>query len=160
MTLTGSGHPPGGGQTGDDSGASPVGSVAEEVARLIEMLSATGGPWARPTGADAPSGGATGAATDGGTGPGASARGAEAGPEQTQSGTCTCGGTTPPACRLCPVCQLIAFVSAVSPETIERAADIVDLAATALRDLAATQRARRPAPEEAATPKDREEEHP
>jgi hypothetical protein len=33
-------------------------------------------------------------------------------------------------------------VSSISPDTIDRAADIVGLAATALRDLATTQRAR------------------
>ena len=42
----------------------------------------------------------------------------------------------PAACRLCPVCQLISFVQRVSPETLERVADVVELAATGLRDLA------------------------
>jgi hypothetical protein len=55
-------------------------------------------------------------------------------------GECTCGGTTPAACRLCPVCQLIALVQQVSPDALERVAEVVDLAATALRDLAQAQR--------------------
>ncbi len=59
---------------------------------------------------------------------------------------CTCGGTTPAACRVCPVCQLIAFVQQVNPDTIDRVADFVGFAATALRDLATSQRERRPEP--------------
>lgn len=141
MTLTGSGRPEGGAHAGDASGASPVGSVAEEAARLIEMLSATGGPWARGSHDDSTATRHDTAHQAGST------HSEEPGVEGAQPGACTCGGTTPPACRLCPVCQLIAFVSSVSPETVDRAADLVDLAATALRDLAAAQRARRPAPD-------------
>jgi hypothetical protein len=40
------------------------------------------------------------------------------------------------------VCQLISFVQQVNPDTIERVADFVGLAATALRDLATAQRER------------------
>jgi hypothetical protein len=47
---------------------------------------------------------------------------------------------------------VIGFVSSISPETIERAADLVGFAATALRDLATAQRERQqasqPAPED------------
>ena len=56
---------------------------------------------------------------------------------------CTCSGSTPAACRVCPVCQLIAFVQQVNPDTIDRVADFVGFAATALRDLATAQRERR-----------------
>jgi hypothetical protein len=50
---------------------------------------------------------------------------------------------------VCPVCQLIAFVQQVDPDTIEKVADFVGFAATALRDLATAQRERRaePAPD-------------
>jgi hypothetical protein len=123
--------------------------VAEEAARLIEMLSATGGPWARGAHGDPTS------ARDDTAYQAGSARTGEPRAEDAGPGACTCGGTTPPACRLCPVCQLIAFVTSVSPETIDRAADVVDLAATALRDLAATQRARRPAPDAADSSQER-----
>jgi hypothetical protein len=44
---------------------------------------------------------------------------------------------------VCPVCQLIAFVPQVEPDTIEKVADFVGFAATALRDLATAQRERR-----------------
>jgi hypothetical protein len=45
------------------------------------------------------------------------------------------------------VCQVISFVSSISPETIDRAADLVGFAATALRDLATAQRERQEAAE-------------
>ena len=61
---------------------------------------------------------------------------------------CTCGGRTPAACRVCPVCQLIAFVQQVNPDTIDRVADFVGFAATALRDLATAQRDRRAEPDD------------
>jgi hypothetical protein len=48
---------------------------------------------------------------------------------------------------VCPVCQLIAFVQRVSPDTIDRLADVVELAATGLRDLAVVQRSRHEQPE-------------
>jgi hypothetical protein len=41
---------------------------------------------------------------------------------------------------VCPVCQVIALVQQVSPDTIERVADFVGFAAGALRELAAAQR--------------------
>ena len=59
---------------------------------------------------------------------------------------CTCGGRERAACRMCPVCQLISFVQQVNPDTIERVADFVGFAATALRDLATSQRERASAP--------------
>jgi len=97
-------------------------SVAEEAALLVELLTARG--WGPSADRHDPS-------DDGSpTGRGAAA------------GECTCGGTTPAACRVCPVCQVISFVQQISPDTIERFADIVDLAATGLRDLAAAQRDR------------------
>lgn len=94
-------------------------SVADEAALLADLLASRG--W----------GGAP-------TGHAPSSPGDESGPAT----ECTCGGTTPAACRLCPVCQLIAFVQQVSPDTLERVAEVVDLAATALRDLAQSQRDR------------------
>jgi hypothetical protein len=119
-----------------DPSASPTGTVAEEAAKLVEMLAAAGGPWAGSSGSSGSNGADgphLGTSSDG---PGAS----RSGPH-----TCTCGGTTPQACRLCPVCQVISFVSAISPETIDRAADLVGFAATALRDLATAQRERQEA---------------
>ena len=49
---------------------------------------------------------------------------------------------------MCPVCQLIAFVQQVNPDTIDRVADFIGFAATALRDLATAQRERRAEPDQ------------
>ena len=84
---------------------------------------------------------------NGHSGHGHSARPEDGADDQTGSRSeCTCGGSTPAACRVCPVCQLIAFVQQVNPDTIDRVADFVGFAATALRDLATAQRERRPGP--------------
>lgn len=156
MTLTDSGRPAGEGPSGDprDASTAPVGTVAEEAARLVEMLAGPGGPWSgtgagggRP--ADGPHD--TPDAADGSSHtPSADGESADRGPGH----ACTCGGTTPQACRLCPVCQVISFVGSISPETIERAADLVGFAATALRDLATVQRSRQAGAETPASAED------
>jgi hypothetical protein len=145
-----------------------VGSVAEEAALLVDLLSQRGwsGSSGMPSGAPRSNGGAPRHGTDAPEGHRADASGGDehrpdedgaahgAGPSAGEAGSppeCTCGGTTPAACRVCPVCQLIAFVQQVNPDTIDRVADLVGFAATALRDLATAQRERRGEPE-GATP--------
>ena len=136
----------------------PPRTVAEEAALLVDLLSRRG--WGAGAGmpsasahtpADAAARAATSAPegapeahdhahagrTDDGARPGGIPLGdGRQGPE------CTCGGREPAACRMCPVCQLISFVQQVNPDTIERVADFVGFAATALRDLATSQRER------------------
>jgi len=134
------------------------GTVAEEAALLVDLLSQRGWgggsprmPSAAHHGHATSSGGtadenAGSTDTNGPTSPNGSA---EEGAPHSSTGArseCTCGGTTPAACRVCPVCQLIAFVQQVNPDTIDRVADFVGFAATALRDLATAQRERRPEP--------------
>jgi len=134
----------------------PPGSVAAEAALLVDLLSRR--TWSG--GSRMPSGDSRGERAGGAahghehaTGP-SSPTGDQTDPEAARrgdgsAGECTCGGTTPAACRACPVCQLIAFVQQVNPDTIEKVADFVGFAATALRDLATAQRERHaePAPE-------------
>jgi hypothetical protein len=140
-----------------DAGAAPdqpARTVAEEAALLVDLLSRRGWgagarmPSASPqTPADAAAGGAASAsdahdhAHDGRTGDGAGPGRIPLG-DGRQGPECTCGGREPAACRMCPVCQLISFVQQVNPDTIERVADFVGFAATALRDLATSQRER------------------
>ena len=116
-----------------------AGSVAEEAALLVDLLSARG--WGTTGGATGSSGspGSDDTSASSGSAP-AGDRDASTGPEAHE---CTCGGRTPAACTVCPVCQLIAFVQRIEPDAIERFADVVGLAATALRDLATAQRERR-----------------
>jgi hypothetical protein len=110
----------------------PVGSVAEETARLLDaLLAGTGAP-----GQDEASGTAyrTGATDQ----PLAGKADAEPCP--------TCGhvpGTAPDppegdVCRLCPVCQLLRVVRTVRPETLDRLADLAAAVTETLRDVAAS----------------------
>jgi hypothetical protein len=132
-----------------------VGTVAEETARLVELLSgyaAVAGSRARSADGRPPAGDADASAAPG-SGPDDSFAGSTtgAGPDDSFAGStgsstgsaaeCTCGG--PAACRICPVCQLIAFVQRIDPEAVDRLAEVVELAATGLRDLATAQRGRR-----------------
>ena len=112
-------------------GASRLGSVAEEAALLVDLLSQR----SRPDASDMPS-----------PGPADAKDSRSDSRSEGRPGACTCGGTTPAACRVCPVCQLIAFVQQVNPDTIDKVADFVGFAATALRDLATAQRERRAEP--------------
>lgn len=121
-----------------------TGSVAEEAALLVDLLSARG--W----GAGSGSTGSTGSTRADGATPSDGSRPRDSSPaddREPRAGAdaheCTCGGRTPAACSVCPVCQLIAFVQRIEPDAIERFADVVGLAATALRDLATAQRERR-----------------
>jgi hypothetical protein len=52
---------------------------------------------------------------------------------------------TPVACRLCPLCQGIALLRSVRPETVERLADFASAMAASLRDMATQSRASGPA---------------
>ena len=141
-------------------GASPPGTVAEEAALLVDLLSRR--TWADASGMpsrgsqdgpadhaghdhdhDSARGHAGGGPSDAEGSEGASREG---GRQEGPAGECTCGGSTPAACRVCPVCQLIAFVQQVNPDTIDKVADFIGFAATALRDLATAQRERRAEP--------------
>lgn len=51
-----------------------------------------------------------------------------------------CGGVndgTPVACKVCPLCQGIALLRSVRPETVDRLADFASAVAATLRDMAA-----------------------
>ncbi len=79
----------------------------------------------------------------------------DAGPQRAE-GTCgACGGEssgTPVACKLCPLCQGIALLRSVRPETVDRLADLASAMAEGLRDLATQSRASGPAAEASARP--------
>ncbi|HET8767962.1 MAG TPA: hypothetical protein VFM86_11615 [Pedococcus sp.] len=152
-----------------DQERAPVGSVAEEAARLLDAL----GGWAASSGyaAGAPSRGSaqdTGHPTAddarGGAGPHASdARGAPNAHGDTRGGTRGSTGSTSGGdghcehcgaeagtgravvCRLCPVCQGIGLLRSVRPETVDRLADLAGALADTLRDLADHRRANSPA---------------
>ncbi|HEX7462430.1 MAG TPA: hypothetical protein VF317_09675 [Dermatophilaceae bacterium] len=120
------------------------GTVAEEAARLIEAMASmarsstgpredfsayAGGPARGSGAADAPDGSED--------------------QKRSSDGVCSsCGGhkdSTPVACKLCPLCQGIAFMRSVRPETVDRLADLASAVASTLRDLATQSRASGPA---------------
>ncbi len=125
-----------------DQHQAPIGTVAEEAARLVAAMatmarsSADPGPDPSPYAGpeDAPPGDASSAGA-----PSAGARSA---------GACSaCGGDsdgTPVACKLCPLCQGIALLRSVRPETVDRLADLASALAAGLRDMATQSRASGP----------------
>lgn len=120
---------------GDGERREPVGTVAEEAARLVQSLRGWAG-----AGSEAGTGGDTRTGSDTGTGADAAADGC----------ACSCHRTGEAAtCRLCPVCRGIALLRAVRPETLERVADVATMAAAALHDLAEQRRGDRDAPGDA-----------
>jgi hypothetical protein len=110
----------------------PVGSVAEETARLLDALLA-----------------GTGAAVQDEGSATAYRTGETVGPEMGKSEVepCpTCGhvpetphdGQDGEVCRLCPICQLLRVVRMVRPETLDRLADLAAAVTETLRDVAAS----------------------
>ena len=136
-----------------------VGTVAEEAARLLDALGgwatsaqagyaarpAPGSPGARDAADTGPAGGADPTDQDGGTsgrrGPASSSseRVGSADP-----GCPTCGAQDgvgqAVTCQLCPVCQGIALLRSVRPETVDRLADLAGALAATLREVAGQRR--------------------
>ena len=116
-----------------------IGTVAEEAARLISAVAAMAHSATAATAYDpSPYAGepAQDPASPGGPPPGDPGPGA--------SPVCSaCGGVnagTPVACKLCPLCQGIALLRSVRPETVDRLADFASAVAATLRDMATQSR--------------------
>lgn len=117
---------------GPSPAARPVGSVAEETARLLDALlsPAPAQPTTSPDAAQKPADAAYPPSADSVEGP------------------CpTCGhlgepssarGAAADLCHLCPVCQVLRVVRSVRPETLDRLADLAAAMTETLRDAAAT----------------------
>ena len=108
----------------------PVGTVAEETARLVEAL----GDWARSATA--------GEAAQPDRLPRRLPRTRRAREHTARVGAVRGHLRRRPAgeaiaCQLCPVCQGIALLRAVRPETVERLADLAGALSGVLRDIAA-----------------------
>lgn len=54
---------------------------------------------------------------------------------------CAHGATVEAVCRNCPVCRAAGLIQAVSPELLDRAADLLELLASGLHSAAAGRRA-------------------
>jgi hypothetical protein len=118
-----------------DQDGPPVGSVAEEAARLLDAL----GDWGAGA-AQAAAGHAHRHTADDdapASAPHCPTCGAENGAGQAV------------VCQLCPVCQGLGMLRSVRPETVDRLADLAGAIAATLRDLAAQRRETASAPGEA-----------
>jgi hypothetical protein len=134
-----------------DTRREPVGTVAEETARLVEALggwaqqvadghgaaaahdAAPGAHGGAPHGDPAHAPGDTGPTPGGAPAPGGGTSHCEACGSPARAGEAL-------ACQLCPLCQGIALLRAVRPETVDRLADLAGAVAGTLRDLAAERR--------------------
>lgn len=132
--------------------STPVGSVAQEAARLLDAIGgwvSTSGYAAAPAPGDAADGAVTaddpdGVVPDGAASDTGRAEGAEVPPDETRThaaGHCEhCGAASdagrPRTCQWCPVCQGLDLLRSVRPETVDRLADLAGALATALRDVA------------------------
>ena len=124
------------------------GTVAEEAARLIEamasMARAGAGPRQDPSSYDG------GPPREWGSPGEPKDTGRTDSSDDPSDGTCSsCGRErdgTPVACKLCPLCQGIAFLRSVRPETVDRLADLASAVAATLRDVATQSRSSGPSP--------------
>jgi len=124
------------------------GTVAEEAALLIDAMSSMARSSVGPRQNSSPYAGEPPQDPEPAGGPAASPP-----PEHKDApsdGTCSaCGGErggAPVACRLCPICQGIALLRSVRPETVDRLADFASAVAASLRDMATQARASAPTP--------------
>ncbi|MEO8517571.1 MAG: hypothetical protein ABI438_00210 [Dermatophilaceae bacterium] len=123
------------------------GTVAQEAARLIEtltLMARSTADWGLGTNADGPTRDSAPDAHD--DAPDHDHRD-DKGDEPSEGVCSACGGereSTPVACKLCPLCQGIAFIRSVRPETVDRLADLASVVASSLRDLAAQSRGSAP----------------
>jgi hypothetical protein len=113
-----------------------VGSVAEEAARLVDAL----GGWAATARHAASARHTDDVADDPAEGVSEDLPGDDA-----PANTCpTCGADSGVgqaiSCQVCPVCQGIALLRSVRPETVDRLADLAGALAATLRDIAAQRR--------------------
>jgi hypothetical protein len=100
----------------------PVGSVAEETARLLDALLSGSAGEAEASEPDR-----------------ASEDAAEACPTCGHAaGSTPTGDSSAEVCHLCPVCQLLRVVRTVRPETLDRLADLAAAVTDTLRDVAAS----------------------
>ena len=123
------------------------GTVAEEAARLIEAMVSMARPRTGPD--QGPSAEAEEPARESATAAEDASSHADDHHESSKGVCSSCGGerdSTPVACKLCPVCQGIALLRSVRPETVDRLADFASAVASTLRDLATQSRASGPVP--------------
>jgi hypothetical protein len=132
-----------------------VGTVAQEVARLLEEMATMAHSGASPAEGLRPYRGVPVQEPPPQKAPPAAPPSEDGGedwelPDEPSAGPCSvCGGEgakTPASCRICPVCRGIALLRAIRPETVDLLADLAVAMAASLRDVASRSRAADPAP--------------
>ena len=128
-----------------------IGTVAEEAARLISAVATMARSSADTTHDPSPYAGEPAqdpASPERAASVGAPSVAPSGGPSPSAAPACSaCGGVTdgtPVACKLCPLCQGIALLRSVRPETVDRLADLASAVATTLRDMATQSRSSDP----------------
>ncbi|UER54615.1 hypothetical protein HJG43_08770 [Kineosporiaceae bacterium SCSIO 59966] len=101
------------------SATPPHGSLAEEAARLVSALQDAASAWSASAGEGA-----------------GERAGERAGPDGQHEHT-----ATPAACRVCPLCQAIAVVQSLRPQTLQHLSDAAASLAAAVADVVAATRA-------------------
>ena len=127
-------------------GSRRVGTVAEEAARLVDAFASWSesarqspdGPSEEGESRYAGSAGSPGSA--GSTG----SPGSAAGDQRCAACGAETGAGRAVTCGVCPLCQGLALLRAVRPETVDRLADLAAAVTATLRDVAAQTRAQRP----------------
>jgi hypothetical protein len=106
----------------------PVGSVAEEAARLLDAVEGWAGSHGYAAGSPEPAA----APEDGGQ---------DGAPHPCPTCGAQNGAGQAVVCQLCPVCQGLGLLRSVRPETVDRLADLAGALAATLREVAANRRA-------------------
>jgi len=143
-----------------------IGTVAQEVARLLEEMASMAHSGASPAEGLRPYPGVPVQEPPAQKAPPAAppsedeAEDREVADEPTTGPCSVCGGesaNTPAACRICPVCRGIALLRAIRPETVDLLADLAVAMAASLRDIATRSRTSAPEPPGASRPAGRPE---
>ena len=128
-----------------DQPKSSIGTVAEEAARLISAMATMAGS-SEDTNQNPNRDDPSQRSSPYAGGPAQESTPPEAGDASRACSACGAESNgTPVACRLCPLCQGIALLRSVRPETVDRLADFASAMAASLRDMATQSRASGPA---------------
>src|SRR5689334_21218245 len=124
-------------------GSRRVGTVAEEAARLVDAYAS----WSESA-RQSPDGPAEEGESQYAGSPGAAgctgSPGSAAGDQRCAACGAETGAGRAVTCGVCPLCQGLALLRAVRPETVDRLADLAAAVTATLRDVAAQTRAQRP----------------
>ncbi|MBC9957607.1 hypothetical protein [Yimella sp. cx-51] len=122
----------------EDDQSDAAAAVAQEAMKLVESLGAWAGSASSAHAFESSAGGGSDRDDDE--------------PKRGDDG-CSCSTAhAPVVCRVCPVCRVGAFLEGLSPEAMERIADLIGMVAGSLQAVAQERRAGSPSGEESRPP--------